>query len=236
MGPARFEAWVDSKIERVNTAFASKGEIRKATKKAGCDFVKFGNSMKTHTGEGDDDYIIWQNNGPVWQAVFGKWEQAEMMALLRRLEAQSGRPVFQTQAPVTRPDEQEISTNTQHHTEPPNTFPTNFKDTALLKHTIEQCGGDNIRATEDEISCSFRGVDLLFVRDSDGSFVVEIPATILQRTAVDHLKMLDADYRRFVQDQTYRRVVEKAAQNNFSIESDEVLEDGSILVTVTIGR
>ena len=54
------------------------------------------------------------------------------------------------------------------------------------------------------------------------------------RKVFEYLSNLDDDYRRCLQAVVYERLKERAAEKNMTIESEEVLEDNSIVPTINV--
>ena len=54
------------------------------------------------------------------------------------------------------------------------------------------------------------------------------------RGIYEQLNAIDEEYKKNVQSYTYNKVVEKLKQTNMNIESEEVMEDDSLVLTINI--
>ena len=117
---------------------------------------------------------------------------------------------------------------------PPPVFPTNFRDGELLFRTLKEFGANPVRQG-DAIQCRVGESTLIFRRHQDAPFHVEIQNAPDLRRIFEYLSDVDEDYRRCLQSIVYEKLKKRAAAKNLTIESEEVLDDNSIVVTLGIG-
>jgi len=116
----------------------------------------------------------------------------------------------------------------------PSVFPTNFRDMELLHRTLKEFGVNPARR-EGTIECSVEGTRLVFRQHQEGGPIhVEVHNPPDMRKVFEYLSNLDDDYRRCLQAVVYERLKERAAEKNMTIESEEVLEDNSIVLTINV--
>lgn len=220
MGKENFEAWVASQQERVETDITSEYELARLLKTAGFDAVKFGALVKTHL-DGERSFFFWEFIDGKWVAVFSKGADLELRkALIARLETAAGRQVF-SQGIGGEVNQSEI-------------YPTNFVDGDLLAQALMELGGDPVHGADRTISCRINSAKLMFTKQGDGPYTVTVNGAVKAEQAFQYLSDLDDDYRRAVQTSVYQRVKSEAESRDLLIESEEVLPDKSILLTLRL--
>lgn len=218
MGKKNFEAWVAAQQQRMETDISSEPELTRLLKKSGYDAVKYGSLIKTHI-DGEKNFFFWELANGKWVAVFSKGDNLRLRtAFISRVEAVAGRQVFADTLPS------EI--------EPVQTYPTNFVDPNLLAQALADLGGNPARAKDGSISCRINSAKLLFVKHGDGPYSVTIKGALKAEQAYSYLSDLDEDYKRAVQTDVYKRVISEAENNDLWIESEEILPDKSISLTL----
>ena len=68
----------------------------------------------------------------------------------------------------------------------------------------------------------------------DSAYVLQIENALNQEEIFEELCALDGSYKRAVQQSTCERLKERAVSSGMVIESEEVLEDQSIVITLTV--
>jgi len=220
MGKENFEAWVASQQERAETDITSEIELARLLKQAGYDAVKFGALVKTHL-DGERAFFFWEFIDGKWVAIFSKGADLELRnTLIAKLEAAAGRPLFS----------QAMESEAQQS----NTYPTNFVDRDLLAQALTELGGDPTYGHDGSLSCRINSAKLIFTKDGEGPFSVTVKGAVKAEQAFQYLSDLDDDYRKAVQTSVYQRVKSEAESRDLLIESEEVLPDKSILLTLRL--
>ena len=75
---------------------------------------------------------------------------------------------------------------------------------------------------------------MLFKQPGDSPFTVEIKNGPQLEEVYRYLSDIDDDYKRCVQTAVYEKVMARAVERNLMIESEEVLADKTILVTLRV--
>ena len=112
-------------------------------------------------------------------------------------------------------------------------FPTNFNDTSLLIKTLEDFGASEIQQTKQAIRCTINACPLYFYQDSTARYHVEIQKKNKSKL-LRVLSLLDIEYKKNVQALTYYNLKQRAAVRNWAIEHEEILNDNSIVITLSI--
>ncbi len=224
MGKDKFAAWLESLQVKIPTYFENETDLISTVKKAGYDAEKWGGSIKTHI-KGDQNFFFWNLIDGKWVAVFSKSDSKDMIiAFIKDLETKSGRKLF-----VVNEETKKIAVI------PTRTFPTNFRDGELLKKTLADHGLNPKQQNTGNIVCNVGPVTLHFRQEDGSPFSVEIKGAQDMAAIFTQLFSVDEDYKRYVQSSTYEKLKKRAVEKNLTIESEEVLEDNSIVLTLLVG-
>lgn len=114
------------------------------------------------------------------------------------------------------------------------TFETPFTDKNILLKTLDEHGFTNIQEEFGKISAIYGNYHLSFEKnDETGPYQVLIKC-LEQDSAEEKLDDLNSEYSMNVQEESYLSIIEKLKENNMTVESEEVLEDNSIVLTVNL--
>jgi hypothetical protein len=112
---------------------------------------------------------------------------------------------------------------------------TRMRDDELIVRALEvmQCDAEldasGVRATRNQFEFTFsRGVD--------GVLEARFGPDVAPDEAEMFVHDLDREYTRLVQERVYRRVIERAQEYGMALESEEIEEDDSIVLTLRAGE
>ena len=219
MGKENFENWAKSQQQTVLTSFSTELELTRAVKKAGYDVIKFGTALKTHL-DGEKTFFFWECVAGRWQANFSKsHDQAMINRFIADVEKVMGTKVFGEQDKIK-------ALVTQ--------FPTNFREGAVLIEALNEFGAKPLKKSNGDIVCKIDNSELLFKQAGDSPFTVEITNSPQLEEVYRYLSDIDDDYKRCVQTVVYEKLLARAAERNLMVESEEILADKTILVTLRV--
>lgn len=222
MGKDKYEAWLESLQIKIPTNFQNEGDLIQTIKKAGYDAEKWGGSIKTHF-KGRKGFCFWELLGEKWIAVFAKSDAKDLvMDFIKDLEANSRRQIF-----LINEETNKVAVM------PSRTFPTDFRDSDILLRALAEHGLNPKQAGSD-IHVKIGSTDLLFRQEPGFAFNVEIRNPTDMHGIFSQLLLLDEDYKRYVQAITYEKVKQRAKEKGLLIESEEVLADNSIMLTLLV--
>ncbi|OSA77134.1 hypothetical protein B2H86_03045 [Clostridium botulinum] len=238
MGAKDFDNWVESSKIKMPTELKNEEEIMKTVELAGYKINKYGNYIRTEINEGKE-FVTWEKENGIWNVVFSKYDSKEMIVdFIMNLNNKAGRKVIYKSIEEME-NRNDNSTTVKEILELPKVekeiFPTNFRDKDLLLKTLKECGACPKEISNEDIQCNTKECQLIFHKEEDGSYNVEIEDTSSLKNVFHHLSIIDEEYKHNVQEYTYKRVVEKLNETDMYIDNEEVLEDNSILLTVNIG-
>jgi hypothetical protein len=114
------------------------------------------------------------------------------------------------------------------------TFPTNFRNEQLLVNTLNDYGLQPSVQTDGEVTCRVEQSTLRFRPAEEGPFSVEVENAPNLQQVFQLLSTLDEDYRHAVQAAAYENLMGRVEEKNLVVESEEVLEDNSIVITLNV--
>lgn len=227
MGKDQFDDWADSMQVKVATNFTNELDLVKTLRRAGYDAEKTGGSIKTHL-DGEKQFFYWEQLDGKWHAIFAKSDSpAVLEQFMNDLEQQSQRKIFTGGI---------HQAETQLHQDSVQTFPTNFRDGGILTRTLKEFGVNPIQGADGIITCTVQGTKLTFRQHGDSPFTLEMQNPPNLHEIFLYLSDVDDEYKRCVQSLVYEKLKQRAADKNLSIESEEVLDDNSIVITLNIER
>jgi hypothetical protein len=220
MGKENFENWVKAQQVRVPSTFTSELELVRTVKKAGYDAEKFGSSIKTHI-DGGKSFFFWELVDGKWVALFSKYdEQAILDRFMVNVESVAGQKIFGELATTTP----QVSAQ----------FSTNFRDGALLIEALTEFGSHPLKQADGSIICKIEKSELLFRQVGDSPYMVEVKNSPSLEQVYHYMSDIDDDYKRCVQTAVYEKVKARAVERDMIIESEEVLPDKTILITLRV--
>lgn len=220
MGKKNFENWVQAQQVRVPSNFTTELELTRTVKKAGYDANKFGASIKTHFDD-EKSFFFWELVDGKWIAIFSKGEdQAILERFKSKIESVAGRKVFGELPPVA------VSVLAQ--------FPTNFRDGDLLMKALAEFGARPTKRTNGSVLCKIENTALVFTQIGDSPYMVEVKNGPSLEQVYEYMADIDDDYKRCVQTAVYEKVKARAAERDMTVESEEVLADKTILMTLRV--
>jgi len=129
---------------------------------------------------------------------------------------------------------EEKTGDTHRDTIEPIHLPTAFTDADLLLKTLRDFGARPMLTANGDIVCSIEQCELRFMQEDGQPFSVEIFGAASVDEINRHLDNLDEDYRRCVQTAVYEKVKAHAESRGLMLESEDVLEDRTILLTLRV--
>lgn len=226
MGKERFEEWLIEDELLYYTDFESIGEVDSVVKRAGYDLVDFLGSNKSHYGDKKYEYLLWEERDNKIVAVLSKSDDKDkIQKYVNDIERIRGRKTFFEQNERT----QQESNHTQ-------SIPTVYSDVESLIDVLKSFSIQLDFIDTKKIVCSYHGYEMYFLRESkEEPFNVKIVGDNLNKIEIYGIfKRLDEEYFTKIQENTYVMVKEKILNNNIEIEEEEVLEDNSIVLTISV--
>lgn len=235
VGKDKLEEWAASSQNKVPTNFKDGNELERFVIGAGYDAEKWGSSYKTHL-QGEKDFFFWDLIDGQWVAVFRKSTPDDVLnRFIKAVEKRADRKIFYATNDSTSQSVKSAKTIEPMESTKSEVFPTNFRDKNLLRQTLIKFGMLPKETINGELICNVGPTSLCFFPSDDGSFFVEVNAKEL-KLIYNSLSTIDEDYKLQIQKETLESLKQRAKERNLVIESEEVQEDNSILLTLTINN
>jgi len=232
MGEEKFNAWLDSDIVRFHTNFTDQDELMVAVKKGGYDAAPWGkDSVKTHLNK--EDWFFWEIYKNQWTMRINKsFDKGEVKKLMQAIEEKNGRQIFISARANNQQEKQQVIAP-----EVESALPTIYASQELLVKTLKQHGVQDLQVQQGQVLCNINGYKLKYYRNSDMDGVpYELAVTSRNdlRKLYSEITSLNECYQSNVQEQVYVNVKKKLEEKQAVIENEEIMEDNSIILTVTI--
>lgn len=232
MGKDKFDRWAESMQVKEPSTFENELELVRTVRKAGYDAEKWGGSYKTHI-DGEDLFFFWELDDGKWTAVFGRSDSRQKIRqFMAEINQAAGRQIFEQ---LQVQGDTITMTSATETAESVATFPTNFRDGELLFRTLKEFGVNPVREGSG-MKCRVEDSLLIFRQSQshDSPFYVEVHNAPDLRKVYQYLSDVDEDYKRCLQSMVYEKLKERVEAKNMTVESEEVLEDNSIVLTINI--
>lgn len=253
MGSEKFNEWLSASDYPFYTNFKDMNEMKKSVKEAGYDVTEWMGSFKTHLTEQKSSYFLWEVRDDCIVAVMSKYDdQSAIERFKYAVEKTAGRTVFMANNMHEKRDKQILMTEATQVlndmddklTEAKskkvnlieNEFPTIYVDGKLLKDILQQYHIGILSDSKNKIVCEYDTYKMTFIRMSE-----EEPFDLKIVSTSENMKLLhgcisdiNAEYLANIQEQTYLKIKEQIKEEGMEIEEEKVLEDNSIVLTVSL--
>lgn len=114
-------------------------------------------------------------------------------------------------------------------------YETPFMNNELLVRTLEEYGLDIVENKENCVVAKIERLIITFAKQEDHPYMmkIEFPKDC-DEMQEDIVKDLFEEYGSNTQEETYIRIKDKIAQSNLYIEEEEVTDDNSIVLTISV--
>lgn len=115
------------------------------------------------------------------------------------------------------------------------TYTTNYTDKEMLLNTLTEHGATEIFQDNGEISCKLFGMKMIYHRqNSSDAYTLDITQVSDKGECQDMINDLNEEYGLNIQEMTYNKIKERLDKENMRLESESVLEDNSIVLTIEV--
>ena len=115
------------------------------------------------------------------------------------------------------------------------TYTTNYTDKGTLLNTLTEHGAEEIAENGDEVSCKLFGMEMIYYKkDGSNGYTLDVTQVSDKAECEDLINDLDEEYGLNIQEMTYNKIKERLEQENMRLESETVMEDNSIVLTIDV--
>ena len=240
MGKEKFEQWIESKDYLLYTTFDSMEEMRRDIEASGYDVTEWYGSLKTHLTQNKSSYFVWKDiDGKIVARMSVYDDKAAIKEFIEAVEGRAKKKIFyedgKDSVNISAEEIQQAaeSVTDLYYEE----YPTIYVDVQLLCDIIERYQIEILTYSEDEIKCRYENYDMIFSRQKgEDPFNLEINSSSKNmRHLHDCIDCLNEDYYAALQEKTYIGIRKKIMEEGFEIEEEQVMEDNSIVMMISVG-
>lgn len=115
------------------------------------------------------------------------------------------------------------------------TYATNYTDKGILLNTLIEHGAQEISEIGDEVSCVLFGMEMIYYKKNQSNgYTLDITQISDKSECEDLIKDLNEEYGLNIQEMTYNKIKERLEKENMCLESEVIMEDNSIVLTIDI--
>jgi len=209
---------------RMATNFKDEQDLLQTVKSAGHDAEPWGEMYKTHIDK--ELWFFWEKHEGKWQANFSKSDDMEKIKLFfRNLQHKANRQILYVEPQATK-----IAPKVE------GTLPTIYTDKELLEETLLKYGAQKKLYRKDRtLICELSGFTLEFRQKEPGvPYELSFTGQKDAREVYDAVRQMDEGYKSALQERTYLNVRKRLEEKKMMVESEEIMEDNSIVLTVSI--
>ncbi|WP_226681718.1 hypothetical protein [Sutcliffiella horikoshii] len=111
---------------------------------------------------------------------------------------------------------------------------TVMKKQHLLQKAIEQYGCHAQELTQENYEAIIGEIKIVFQKNEQGQFEAVFDKDVSTEDALEFIENLHTEYKYLIQQETYQRLREQAESKGLLLESEQVQEDRSILLTYQV--
>ncbi len=115
------------------------------------------------------------------------------------------------------------------------TYTTNYTDKGVLLNTLAEHGAEEISESGDEVSCKLYGMEMIYYKkNGSAGYTLDITQVSNKSECQDIINDLNDEYGLNIQEMTYNKIKERLDQENLRLESETVMDDNSIVLTIEV--
>lgn len=115
------------------------------------------------------------------------------------------------------------------------TYNTNYTDKGVLINTLTEHGAKNLSESNGIISCELFGMVMKYSKEDDSEAYKLVIERVTDKSECEGLiSDLNDEYGLNIQEITYKKILERIGSQNMRLESEEVLDDNSIVLTIEV--
>lgn len=228
MGKEEFERFVSSQF--INFPINRNIDVsilREVVTSAGFDFTEVFGIYKTHLS--NRRFFTWDWNKDHFEASFPRdCDKDIIVQVINKITACSKYKIFETKNII---NEFEYHLNDIVSQE----FPTIYKDLNILISVLKSYGYDIVSFSNNGFKVKIGELYIEFYQRDDFSTIMRVPK-IISSDQIQILKRMtprfEKKYRKYLQIETIEKIKHEARKRNWSIESQNIMKDGTVVITI----
>ena len=244
VGKETFDEWINSGYCLYKMDCNGEEEWHKIITAAGYEIEQFLGNYKTHINDEHSAFFWWQINEDSIIAELSVYDKKLNERFISAVEKYVGHKVFtlienkktkiMADSKKVAPLEQKLDDVLQKDNNV--IFSTIYTSRDILIRTLEDYGVLYATVQDaDAFEVMFDGLSYMFYRENENSpYILSINSLIQNQAAAEVLRRLTPEYTRIAQEQAYLDVIDRCKKAECEIIDEEVLEDNSVLLTISV--
>ncbi|MFC7371417.1 hypothetical protein ACFQPF_06995 [Fictibacillus iocasae] len=113
-------------------------------------------------------------------------------------------------------------------------LPSYMKDETLLQQALEQYGCHTVMVDEQNLSIHTGAHQMVFYKNEENIFDLAADSSVSREDAEEFLHQIQDEYTRILQQETYQKLLQRAERQGYVLESEEITETNSIVLTFKV--
>jgi len=124
----------------------------------------------------------------------------------------------------------------EKHKQDSNTYKiqTVMKRQHLLQNALNQYGCDINEINHQNYQTAVGDIKIYFQQNDSGVFEAVFDESVGKEDALEFIDNLHSEYRYLIQQETYKKLLKQASKKGLELESEEIQQDRSILLTFNV--
>lgn len=114
------------------------------------------------------------------------------------------------------------------------TYNTNYTDKGVLLNTLYEHGAEEIEEDGETVTCKLFNMEMKYYKQENGAYSLDITQISNKSECENLINDLNDEYGLNMQEITYNKIKERLEQENLRLESESVLDDNSVVLTIEI--
>ncbi|MCM3443103.1 DUF1257 domain-containing protein [Metabacillus halosaccharovorans] len=111
---------------------------------------------------------------------------------------------------------------------------TVMKQQHLLQKALQQYGCEINEMNHQNYQTIVGDINIYFQQNDSGVFEAVFDKSVAKEDAVEFLDHLHSEYKYLIQQETYKRLLKQASEKGLELESEEIQQDRSIVLTFNV--
>lgn len=236
MGKEKFEQWLESSDYILCTDFSNEDEMRHIVQSSGYDVTEWAGSLKTHLTERKSSFFWWEMKDEKIIAKMSVYdEKGDINRFVEKVEKTAGRKIFYEKNDALQISEKvkKIHSAKREYRE---SFPSIYVEADLVLKILKQYKIKVLSFQQNLIEAEYECYKMSFSRESvEEPFDINIISDSSKMKSLYHcLECINEEYFAAVQERTYLYVRQQLEEEGLEIDEEEVMEDNSIVITVSV--
>ncbi|MCK9467491.1 MAG: hypothetical protein M0P94_04160 [Candidatus Absconditabacterales bacterium] len=223
LGKKGLDEFINNNQNRIESNIRFESDLISFVKKSGFNIEKVGRSYKTEIPS-LKTFFFWDKILGKYYASFSVYDDENLIKdVLLKIEKSCGRKLFDT------------NTNVGEFLSRKSRYITEFRDKDILVDSLKKFRLNPYDFNDYSFKCRTGNIVLGFEKAENGPYFLVFEKDEDIKEVYTVFKMIDDDYRKNVQNISYKNVKSKLVESGYKIENEEKNIDNTIIITINVG-